>query len=66
MAERSPSIKVGLPYVRKRLNSSLDGYLLLFLNDSSNNERKLTILACSPDNYRRLPARRILTVLLTI
>jgi len=38
MAEMNLFAKVGLLYVRERLNGSLDGYLLLFLNDSSNNE----------------------------
>ena len=66
MAEGSPSAKAGLPYARERPNDSPDGYLLLSLNGSSNDEQKLAILTCSPDNYRRLPAGRILAVFLTI
>ena len=58
--------KVGLLHIRERPNGLSDGYLLLSLNDSSNDEQELTILAYSPDNYRRLPARRIMAVLLTI
>ena len=66
MTERNPSAKVELFYTWERLNDSLDGCLLLFLNGSLNDEQKLAILACSLDNYRRLPAERILAVLLTI
>ncbi len=66
MVERSLFIKVGFPYTRKRLNDSLDSCLLLSLNGSSNDKQELAILACSPNNYRRLPVGRILAVSLTI
>ncbi len=66
MAGKNLSIKIGLPYIRKCLNGSLDSYLLLFLNDFLNDEQELTILTCFFDNYCRLPAGKILTVLLTI
>ena len=66
MAGGSLSAKARLLYIRERLNDSLDGCFLLSLNGSSNDEQELTILTCSPDNYRRLPARRILAVPLTI
>ena len=66
MTGGSLSTKVGLLYIRERLSGSLDGYLLLSLNDFSNDEQELAILTCFFDNYRRLPARRILTVFLTI
>jgi len=66
VTEGSPSAKVGLPHARKHPNDSPDGCFLLFLNGFSNDEQELAILAYSPDNYRRLPARRILAVSLTI
>ncbi len=66
MAGGSLFAKAGFPYTRERLNGSLDGYLLLSLNDFSNDEQKLTILIYSPDNYRRLPVGKILAVPLTI
>ncbi len=65
MVKGSLSIKVGLSYIWERLNDSLDGCFLLSLNGSLNDEQELAILACSPDNYRRLPAGRILAVPLT-
>ena len=65
MTEGNPSAKAGFPHIRERPSGSPDGYLLLSLSDSLNDEQELAILACSPDNYRRLPAGRILTVFLT-
>ncbi len=65
MAEGSPFTKAGLPHTRERPNDSLDNCFLLSLSGSSNDEQELTILAYSPDNYRRLPAGRILMVPLT-
>ncbi len=66
MAEGSPFTKAGLLYIREHPNDSLDNCFLLSLNSSSNNEQKLAILAYFSDNYRRLPAERILVVPLTI
>ncbi len=66
MTERNLFTKAGFLYVRERLNDSSNGCFLLSLNGSSNDEQKLAILACSPDNYCRLPAGRILAVSLTI
>ena len=66
MAEGSPFAKARLSYIRERLNDSPDGCLLLSLNGFLNDEQKLAILICSPDNYRRLPVRKILAVPLTI
>ncbi len=66
MAEGSPFAKAGLPYVWERPSDSPDGYFLLSLNGSLNDEQELAILVYSPNNYRRFPVGKILAVPLTI